>query len=99
MSNIEKQSYEVHFAGDLSRYYEYAFFSKVDNGWKVEISYCTPERSGKEELLVEHTFHSVEELDIHINKIKEIFSRYRGKTICYFIDEIFNDIRALDTLL
>lgn len=99
MRNKEKQSYEVYFDGDLSRYYEYAFFNKADNGWKVEISYCTPEKSGKKELMVERTFYSVEELDIYIEKIEEIFSGYRGKSICYFIDEIFSNICALDTLL
>lgn len=99
MSNIEKQSYEVYFNGDLSRYYEYAFLNIVDNEWKVEISYCTPEKSGKKELAIEHTFHSVEELNKYIKKIEEVFSRYRGKTICYFIDEIFSDICALVKLL
>lgn len=99
MSNIEKQSYEVYFDGDLSRYYECAFLNIVDNGWKVEISYCTPEKSGKDELVLEHTFHSLEELDIYIKKLEEIFRRYCGKSICNFIDEIFSDICALDTLL
>lgn len=99
MSNIEKQSYEVYFDGDLSRYYEYAFLNKVDNEWEVEISYCTPEKSGKNKLTVEQEFNSVEELEIYIKKLKVIFSRYCEKSICYFIDEIFSDICALDTLL
>lgn len=96
MSNIEKKSYEVYFNGDISRYYEYAFLNQFDDGWKLEISYCTPEKSGKKELTIEHTFHFAEEFDIYIKKIEEIFSRYRGKSICYYIDEIICDVCAID---
>ena len=95
MDKLTKQHYEIYLAGDLSRCYEYAFLCKDDNGWKVEITFCTPEKSGKEALFVPKALASPAEIDAYIDKLKKLFNGYKEKSLCYFMDEINDSIRAL----